>query len=56
MVDLIKEKLSLLSDGDVVAVTGSISKGIDKDKIIYLLKELKEKGVKIIIDRVNNNV
>ena len=50
IVDLIKEKLSLLCGGDVVAVTGSISKGIDKDKIICLLKELKEKGVKIIID------
>ncbi len=50
VVKVIADKLNRLNGGDVVALTGSISKGIDKNKVIKLLKKLQVNGVKIIID------
>ena len=42
--------LSMVSEGDIVALCGSLSAGTDKEAVLALLYELKRMGARLVID------
>lgn len=50
VIDRVKEELSDFGEGDVAALTGSLPLGISKQKAIDFCKDLKKRGVKLVLD------
>lgn len=49
-INLFYQKLEMIQDGDILVLSGSIPRGMDKNSYQNICEKIKEKKVKIIID------